>query len=435
MAKSVRAVAAQVLNKVLTEGQSLSQLLPEASGQLPERDQGLLQELCFGVCRQAHRLERQSRELLRKPLKSRDGDVLALIYLGLYQLFHLRTPDHAAISATVQAARELKKPWAASLINATLRSAQRQSDHLHQQLQHDLQYQHSHPQWLQERIRRAWPEHWQSVLTANNSHPPLTLRVNQQQTSRAQYLEALSLANLPAQATTHSPWGVQLEKAVNTQLLPGFAEGWASVQDEAAQLAAGLLQLAPGQRVLDACCAPGGKTSHILELEKDLLGLLALDSDAQRITRVQENLQRLGLKAQLTVADAGAPEVWWDGKLFDRILLDAPCSATGVIRRHPDIKLLRRANDIAKLVELQQRLLTALWPTLAPGGYLLYATCSVLPEENEQNVAAFLAQTESAMHCPIDATWGLERAIGRQILPEIDGQDGFYYALLQKKLI
>lgn len=433
MAKSVRAVAAQVVNKVLTQGQSLSQLLPEASALLPERDQALLQELCFGVCRQAHRLERQSRALLRKPLKSRDGEVLALIYLGLYQLFHLRTPDHAAISATVQASRELKQNWAAGLINGTLRSAQRQSDSLHQQLQHDLQYQYSHPQWLQERIKRAWPEHWQAVLTANNSHPPLTLRVNLQQKSRAEYLDQLASANLPAQATVHSASGVRLEKAVATQLLPGFAEGWASVQDEAAQLAAGLLMLAPGQRVLDACCAPGGKTCHLLEMEPKLSQLLALDDDAQRMTRVQENLQRLHLQAQMLVADAGDPASWWDGKPFERILLDAPCSATGVIRRHPDIKLLRRANDIAKLVTLQQRLLTALWPTLAPGGYLLYATCSVLPEENEQNLAAFLAHTDDAVHCPIEANWGLQRPLGRQLLPEIDGQDGFYYALLQKQ--
>lgn len=431
--KSVRAVAALALAKVLGEGKSLAHVLPLHTPMLADKDRALLQELCFGVCRYAQRFERLSRKLLSKPLKARDQDVQALLYLGIYQLQYTRIPDHAAIGETVQAAKELRKAWATSLLNGVLRNFQRSQEQLATDNQNDPVYRFSHPNWLLNRFNTDWPEHWQALTEANNRPPPLTLRVNQRKTDRSQYLQRLKDADIAAQATDYSDCGVQLTQAVAIDRLPEFANGWASVQDEAAQLAPTLLDLAPGQRVLDACCAPGGKTCHILESAPELDELVALDADAVRMQRVQQNLDRLGLQATLKVADASAVDQWWDQRPFDRILLDAPCSATGVIRRHPDIKLLRRAEDIDQLAVLQQRLLTALWPTLKVGGRIVYATCSVLKAENEQIVEQFVRHTKDAHSLAISASWGLERPYGRQLLPQADGPDGFYYAILEKQ--
>lgn len=422
---SVRTLAARFLADVIRGDKSLAALPPYP--QLSAQDRALLQELCFGVCRFYFRQDALLRDFLPKPLKAKDADVQALLHLGVYQLLYTRIPDHAAIGATVEAANGLKKPWAKGLINGVLRNLQRRLPELQWQ---DLP---NHPDWLDNTLRKAWPEHWQAILAANDQRPPFTLRVNRAKTTRDAYLAELRQRDLAAEPCAFAPDGITLQQPCSVTDLPGFTEAAVSVQDEAAQLAAGLLQLAPGQRVLDACCAPGGKTCHTLECEHSLQEVVALDVEAARMTRVEENLRRLGLTATLKVADAADTAAWWDRQPFDRILLDAPCSATGVIRRHPDVKLLRRANDIAKLADLQGRLLEALWPTLKLGGLLVYATCSVLPRENEEQVAAFVAAHDDAEHLPIAADWGIGRPYGRQLLPRDGGHDGFYYALLRRR--
>lgn len=433
MSSSVRQQSTLVLVEVMTHSKSLAAVIPKFNADLSDKDQALLQELCFGVCRHLHRIQHIVKRLVAKPLKTKDHDILALIYLGIYQLLYTRIPDHAAIGATVDVALHLKKPWAKAMLNGVLRNVQRQQESFDAQWQDDPTYRYSHPKWFVQALRGAWPNAWPAILEANNAHPPFTLRVNQQHISRDHYLLQLEERQLPATATPHSPFGITLLTPVKVTQLPHFSDGYVSVQDEAAQLAAPLLDVQPGNRVLDACCAPGGKTCHILEAQPQLGQLVALDHDADRMTRVAENLQRLGLTAMLITGDASEPTSWWDGIAFDRILLDAPCSATGVIRRHPDIKLLRRASDIDKLAELQGQILAALWQTLKPGGRLVYATCSALPQENEQVVAAFIAATEDAEHIAIDAQWGIERPFGRQLFATQDGHDGFYYAAIHKR--
>lgn len=432
--KDVRVAAALAVADVLQDGQSLSAVIPFYSSGLAERDRGLLQELCFGCLRYLPALNLLLQELVTKPLKGKDGDIHALILLGLYQLDYTRIPDHAAISATVEASKLLSKEWAANFINGVLRNYLREKPRLVEKFAKNPNFLYAHPQWLLDKLRAAWPEHWRELLAANNGHPPFTLRVNQLRIKREDYLQCLTDAGIAAQATQFSSTGVTLEQALSVNLLPNFADGFCSVQDEAAQLAANLLQLSPGHRVLDACCAPGGKSCHILEVQPAIEHLLAVDISASRMPRVEENLRRLGLMADLKVADLTEPDTWWDGKKFDRILLDAPCSATGVIRRHPDIKTLRRASDISQLAKLQLKILTQLWPCLSPGGRLVYATCSLLPDENTKVVAQFMAIAEDAIHVPINAEWGVEQPFGRQLLPQLAGHDGFYYAVLEKNV-
>lgn len=433
MALDTRVAAARIIAALLTQSQSLSRSLPDYGQQVAPRDKALLQELCFGTARWQPRLQLITEHLLDKPLKAKDADIHALLLLGLYQLCFTRIPDHAAINSCVEACKKLKKPWAARVLNGVLRNFQRRRATLEAELAGTEAYRFSHPDWFTDLVHQAWPGDWQALLEANNQHPPMTLRVNQKRISRDDYAAELTAAGIAFTATAHSPVGLTLTQPQAPEALPGFTQGEASVQDEAAQLAATLLDLAPGQRVLDACCAPGGKTCHVLETEPNLASLTALDVDAQRLTSVQENLNRLGLEADLVAADAGQIDSWWDGVPFDRILLDAPCSATGVIRRHPDIKLLRRDTDIAKLAALQLQLLDAAWTTLAPGGLLVYATCSVLPQENEQVIAQFLDQNDAAEHRAIAAAWGKARPFGRQLFPQPGGHDGFYYACLHKK--
>lgn len=428
----VRLVATRVIEKVLRQQASLASLLGPAQQQVSSRDQSLLQALCFGTLRWQPQLQSILGRLLETPLKDKDMDVQALLLLGLYQLEYSRIPDHAAISASVDSGKRLKKPWASNLINGVLRHWLRDRDNLRLQLAGSPAFVSAHPNWLRKDIEKSWPEQAAAIFNANNQHPPLTLRVNRRQHRRDQYLQQLRDAGYSASPCVYSADGIVLASASDVTLLPGFASGAVSVQDEAAQLAADLLQLAPGQRVLDACCAPGGKTCHLLEREPDLAEVVAVDVDAQRLLRVDANLARLQLSARVVCADVGAVATWWDGQLFDRILLDAPCSATGVIRRHPDIKLLRKPADIAKLADLQLQLLQALWPTLRPGGLLVYATCSVLPQENTRTVAQFVASRTDVSHEPIAAAWGMAQPCGRQLLPQPDGHDGFYYACLRK---
>jgi 16S rRNA (cytosine967-C5)-methyltransferase len=431
---NVRAIAAQVLAQVLGEGRSLAAALPPALECAAPRDRGLLQELCYGVCRWQPELQLLLDGLLNRPLDRRESVVRALLLTGFYQLHHSRIPDHAAVAETVVAAGQLGKPWAVSLTNAVLRSFLRRRADLLARVESDAAAQTAHPRWLLEWLQRDWPDDWPAIVAANNARPPFILRVNRLRVDRAEYRARLAATGRVAEPVATTTTALALAEPVEAAALPGFAEGWVSVQDAAGQQAAPLLDVRPGMRVLDACAAPGGKTAHLLECAPDL-DLTALDRDAGRLERVRDYLNRLGLAACLVEGDASRPVDWWDGVPYDRILLDAPCSATGVIRRHPDIKLLRRETDIAPLADRQQALLAALWPLLRPGGRLLYATCSVLRRENEQVVAAFLAAQPEAREQPIAADWGRGLAHGRQILPGEAGMDGFYYAVLVKPVV
>ncbi|MEC9482955.1 MAG: 16S rRNA (cytosine(967)-C(5))-methyltransferase RsmB [Halomonas sp.] len=429
--QGVRVAAARALVPVLTGKGSLASL---DDSSVPTRDRAFLRALCYGVCRTLPRLEALAAELLRSPFKARDADVKALLLLGIHQLLYLRVPPHAAVGETAGAARLLNKEWATKVINGCLRRLQRESEALQSRVDSDPSIALLHPAWLLRSLRQAWPEDWRAIAEANNQPGPMTLRVNRRRTRREDYLARLEAAGKPAVPCEHAPDGVTLAEPCDVHELPGFGEGEVSVQDEAAQLACSLL--APvladrrGARVLDACCAPGGKAAHLLEAFD--IELTAIDSDAARLTRVAATLKRLGLTARLAHADASARD-WWDGTPFDAILLDAPCSGTGVIRRHPDIKQLRRPSDIRDLAALQSRLLDNLWQMLAPGGTLIYATCSIMPEENASNVDAFLARTPDARPTmPEDVGWGQPAGTGRQLLPRSGGHDGFFYARLEK---
>ena len=438
MASDVRLIAAKTLAAILVEGKTLAQLMANANAKVAPRDQPLLQELCYGTCRWYPQLKQLYLALVDKPLKAKDTDVEALFYLGFYQLLYTRIAPHAAINETVNCAKKLNKPWAVKLLNAVLRRAQRDQAELLAQLQDNPQAQTAHPNWLIKAIGKHWPDHAEAVFAANNAHPPMSLRVNTAKTTRDDYLAALAEQGIDAKATAFASSGVTLAQAQDAKALPGFMQGVASVQDEAAQLAASLLDLQPGQRVLDACAAPGGKTCHMLECEPQLAQVLALDISGKRLAKVQDNIQRiepawLNGQVELKAADALVVDDWFSGEPFDRILLDAPCSATGVIRRHPDIKLLRLANQVEQLATLQFELLTALWQTLKPGGRLVYATCSIFPVENTQVVDRFLQHNADAKEFKLVVNWGIEQPAGRQLLPTEGGQDGFYYCVVEKQ--
>jgi 16S rRNA (cytosine967-C5)-methyltransferase len=432
--QNLRASAARVLFQVVFRGHSLADCLPPALSAIPEaRDQAFLKALCFGACRRYFYLQFIASRLLEKKLKDKDGDIFCLILIGLYQLTDMRVPPHASVSETVAAVDDLQKPWAKNLVNAVLRNYQRRAAELQAASEQDAEALYAHPAWFIGKIKKSWPDQYAAILTANNVPPPFSLRVNQRQYSRADYLQLLAAENIAAAMIPETSAGILLPDAMNVEQLPAFASGGISVQDGAAQLAAELLQLAPGQRVLDACAAPGGKTAHIAECEPGLMELVAVEKDATRLQLVRSNLQRLDLTATCVSADAAATDQWWDGKRFDRILLDAPCTASGVIRRHPDIKILRRPEDVAALADEQWRLLSALWPLLAHNGLLLYSTCSVFPQENNQLIERFLAQQADAEESKIEISWGEKMPVGRQLLPGTHGMDGFYYARLHKR--
>lgn len=428
---TARVAAAHLLVQVFEQGRSLNTALPAIKSACAPDQRALLQELAYGVLREAPRLEQWLASLLARPLKPRDRDLHALLLLGLYQLEYLRIPAHAAVALTVAATRELGKPWASGLVNGVLRRFQREAVPLRARADADDKARFAHPSWLLDAIRTDWPQQWQDILLANNMRPPLTLRVNAQRSTRKDYLARLAQAGIEAQPLADAPTGVLLATPCDVAILPKFAEGFVSVQDGAAQQAAWLLAPSAGMKVLDACAAPGGKTAHLLEQAPDI-DLLALDQDAVRLQRVASNLDRLGLTAKLKAADARRIAGWWDGEPFNRILLDAPCSASGVIRRHPDIKYLRKPCDIPTLAQQQAALLRALWPTLAPGGQLLYATCSVLRQENEDVVLDFLRAQPDATPLPMDLSGGTACKVGVQLLPGRQEGDGFYYALLEK---
>ncbi|BBB24628.1 16S rRNA (cytosine(967)-C(5))-methyltransferase RsmB [Amphritea japonica] len=427
----IRAIAARALGPVIARKESLNTALPRALEYCQENERALLQQFCYGTMRFLPRLERLAKHLLKKPFKEQDQDVYALVLLGLYQLLEMRIPAHAAISETVEATSQLNKDWAKGLLNAILRRLQREQDELLESLSEKEAFNYIHPQWMIAKLQHNWPDHWADILEQNNQHPPMTLRVNRQKTDQASYLQQLSDVDIQASATPYSDVGIQLKTPIDVSLLPEFDDGFVSIQDEAAQLSSDLLDLQAGQRILDACAAPGGKLCHILEHQPALDHVTAIELEDNRAQRIQENLQRLQLNAEVIIADAATKD-WWDGVNYDRILVDAPCSATGVIRRNPDIKHMRQSEDIKALAELQLAILQNCWQMLKQGGRLVYATCSVFPQENERVIERFLKSQPDAQHLAIEADWGIERAFGRQLFPQPGGHDGFYYAVLVK---
>lgn len=431
--RNERVLAAQCLEDVLVKGRSLATVLPARLSQSGGQGKALIQEMVYGVLRWHRRLDAVAGQFLRKPLKKRDRDVYCLLLLGLYQLMYLRTPPHAAVAETVQAASIIGKDWARGLLNAVLRNVLRQQPGNLDARDLDLAIASSHPDWLMEWLQRVWPDDYHAILEANNCRPPMTLRVNRSCMTREAYRQQLQQAGLTAQEHRYATDALVLEEPVEVSRLPGFGDGVVSVQDAAAQFAAPLLESGPGMRILDACAAPGGKTAHQFEIEPAIGEVWAVDHEQTRLDRLRENLVRIHGKAKVLCADASQPDQWWDGRHFDRILIDAPCSGSGVIRRHPDIKILRRAEDVAALLVVQQALLGSLWPLLKTGGKLVYATCSVLPEENHQQIASFLAGQDDAVEMPVRAEWGRAMLYGRQILPGESDMDGFYYACLVKQ--
>ena len=430
---SPRLAAVQAISEVLRNRRNLPDALEGPLSRVPDdRDRALAQAMAYGVMRWYWRLDWLLTQLLKAPLKPRDVDIQASLMLGIYQLMEMRIPDHASVSESVKLASQLKKIWAKSLVNGVLRNFQRQREMLLNHMELDPVARSAHPPWLLQLLQQDWPQDWESITAANNTNPPMTLRVNPAQHSRSAYQDLLMENGISCEPARHTEYGLTLAQPVGVEQLPGFSRGAVSVQDAAAQLAAQVLDAQPGERVLDACAAPGGKTAHIMERQPALKELLALDISDERLQRLTENLSRLQVSATTRAGDAVQPTLWWDGQPFDRILLDAPCSASGVIRRHPDIKLLRRAEDLSQLTQTQAQILSALWPLLKPRGMLLYATCSVLQQENSQQIQRFLAKHANARLTPIKADWGHDQKTGRQILPGEDGMDGFFYACILK---
>ena len=427
---NLRALAAQTISQVLVQGKSLADLMPHAQQKISDpRDKGLLQEIVYGVLRHYRRLGALRDTLLSQKLTQPNAPLGCLMTVGLYQLFYTRVPGHAAVAATVDAVEDIKEPKARGLVNAILRRAQREGERHFTKIDGNWELKFSHPDWYLSALKPAGREQMLAVLEANNHPAPMTLRVNTHQQTKAQYLSKLTALGINAQQHAEAADALTLDEPMDVFQLPGFKDGEVSVQDAAAQLAADYLRLAPNLSVLDACAAPGGKTAHMLEREPTL-NVLAIDNDNTRLARVKENLTRLKLQAEVVCADAAKTESWAQGRCFDRILLDAPCSGTGVIRRHPDIKWLRRERDIPALAQTQLKLLTSLWPLLKNDGLLLFATCSTLPQENEEVIKAFLAQQKGAKLIPLPRQ--ADDRIGRRILCGEQGMDGFYYALLTK---
>ncbi|MDK2778221.1 MAG: 16S rRNA (cytosine(967)-C(5))-methyltransferase RsmB [Pseudomonadota bacterium] len=426
---SARRAAATAVSAVMA-GQSLNQCLPPLEDKVEAADRGFLRDLTLGSCRHFQRLNALSKILLKNPFGPEDQDLHALLIIGLYQLAIQGKAPHAAVHATVDVCEELGKGYAKPVINACLRRYGREYESLLPPLDDNPVTATSHPKWLVKMLTKAWPQQWPDILQQNNERPPLCLRVNIRHGSRADYLERLQAEGIEARPAPYSDVGIYLAESCDVTQLPGFADGDVSVQDEAAQLAAQLLAPQDGERILDACAAPGGKTCALLE--RAAARVVALDIEESRLGRVHENLARLQLTADVVCADMATPASWWDGEPFDAILLDAPCSATGVIRRHPDIKMLRRREDIEQLAVLQASLLASAWSLLKPGGRLLYATCSVLPQENSEQIRRFADATHDLTLQKLDFSWGNPCNAGRQLLPQQGGHDGFYYALMTK---
>ncbi|MEP0355522.1 16S rRNA (cytosine(967)-C(5))-methyltransferase RsmB [Paraglaciecola sp.] len=426
---NLRAEAAKVLFQILEEGKSARECLPAIQDHLKEQDKAWLQEMVYGVLRNLPILQFWLRKLLDKPLKNRFKIVEHVVMLGFYQLAFSRVSQHAAVSETVAACQALNTIAMKGLVNAILRTFLREN--IFEESAPNEQIASGLPKWLFKKLQLEYQAELSNVVKNMQLKAPIWLRVNPIQISAEQYKTKLHQENIEYQTSDQHTNGIILAKGRDVTSLPGFHEGWFSVQDGAAQLAAAYLQPKAGEHILDCCAAPGGKTCHILELQPEITSLYALEVDQTRARRIEENLERLKHKANIIIGDASDPSRWWDNKQFDRILLDAPCSATGIIRRHPDVKWLRKAADIGVLVELQKQILDAIWLTLKPGGTLLYATCSILPEENHQQISQFLSRTHNAR---LDESFCHDSVNkpGQQILPGEQQMDGFYYARLVK---
>ncbi len=431
MKTDTRALAAKGLAEVAMRGASLRDVMERSAPRLADpRDRALLMALLSEGARWWLRFDAAIDGLLEKSLRHKDPAVHALLVLGLVQLEILELQDYAAVAATVEAVRALKRPQLAGLVNAVLRRWQRERESLIAKLDAKPQTRHAHPAWLAAALQRDWPQQADAVMAADNREPPLMLRVNRRRGEREALIARLQAAGYAAIA---HPWlgdALVLPHSTDVTRMPGFDDGLFAVQDGAAQVAADLADLRNGLRVLDACAAPGGKACHLLERAD--IDLAALEFDASRAERIRQNLMRLRLNAKIVVGDAGAPKNWWNGQPFDRILIDAPCSATGVLRRRPDVRLHRRESDIAAMHAQQRRILSALWPLLAPGGRLVYITCSVLRAENEAIVGELLAAQADAQAVAFTLPAGQAAAVGWQILPGDGDLDGMYYAVLQK---
>ncbi len=430
---SSRLIATQIIEQIIEEKITLSKALKsnEAFKQAG-KDKALIQEISYGTFRWYIQLEHILNQLLEKRIKKKDSRLKYLIIIGLYQLLYMRTPAHAVVSETVETCKKINMLWAKGLVNAILRRYIRESDTLDPLLNENHTIRASHPLWLIKQLQQDWPENWKSILEANNQRPPMYLRVNQLLHSRGDYIKRLEKAGIKGKATLYSSIGILLEQATDVEILPGFNKGEVSVQELAAQLAVELLDLQPGHVVLDACAAPGGKSAHILESEKEIKSLTVVEKNPHRAKKLTETLNRLNLNAITKISDINDLENWWTQEPFDRILLDAPCSATGVIRRHPDIKLLRTPEEVSHISEIQLTLLNTLWKTLKPGGLVLYVTCSILKQENSEIIKKFIANQNDCSLKPIEAQWGVDTNYGRQILTGQDNMDGFFYACLEK---
>ena len=431
-AKNPRTIAALAILHVVFRGRQLNRVLEHALDQANSENRGIITEVTYGVVRWFWLLEHELNQLLARPVRRKDQDVLCLLCVGLYQLKFLRIPQYACVSETVDATADLGKPWARGLVNAVLRKYLSSEDQLKSNsLADDCRY--SHPQWIVDLIKQEWPEYWEEILHANNCRPKMTLRLNVNKTGVSEYLDLLKDNHILASVDQTSPVALQLEKRIGVENLPGFNKGVVSVQSSASQLAALSMELAPGQRVLDACSAPGGKLVHMLEIEPELEEIVAIDIDQARTAEIVDNLSRVQNDAQVITADAAHPDEWWDGKPFDRILVDAPCSALGVVSKHPDIKHHRKPADIDRVVEQQRHLLEGLLPLLNRNGKLLYTTCSILARENDDQIEAVLRNHPNFSIDQLPPSLGHQTRFGRQRLQDNAGGDGFYYARLKNQ--
>jgi len=440
--KTPRQVALAWLVQVISKGRSVNEILAiHNESELQPQHRALAKQMLFGCLRYYHQLKTITDNLLEKPFKAKDIDLELIIIIGLYQLKYLSTPDHAAISESVELSRSINKKWAAGLINGVLRRFQRDVTEIEEGLSKSLQFQFSHPGWIVKKLKQDWPEEFEQVLMSNNQQAPMILRVNTAQNSVEEYLSQLEAAEITAIQHPVATDGLLLEKAVDVMALPGFSEGKVTVQDGAAQLPVELLDLKPEQIVLDACAAPGGKTTHILQRQKKTK-LTAIEMSPTRAEKIQQTVERLGLTSPefdyvLKVSDVTDVDNWWDGEKFDRILLDVPCSASGVIRRNPDIKVHRKVTDIKPLVEIQAKILKQCWSLLKPGGILVYATCSVFKDENQKQIAKFLNENEAEvllMPQHIHEQLSERAEVGYQILPGEFQMDGFYFCGIKKSI-
>jgi 16S rRNA (cytosine967-C5)-methyltransferase len=425
---NARAQAVRHLTPVIASGRSLDRVLRERTR--TGRDDGLIDELVIGSVRYWFSLNAAVEACVTRPLDPRDATLRCLLVIGAYQLLHTRVPAYAAVSQTVAAAPAVGRTSAKGLVNQVLRRLSASIEggswppaDCSEPVRFD------HPQWLIDRVRAQFPAEWSELLEADNGRAPMALRVNRRRIAPERFRDALAAAGIdhrPGLTTS----AIVLDRPRPTATIPGYAEGWFSVQDEGAQLAPEVLAARTGDRVLDACAAPGGKAGGCLEAADVVL--TALEIDTRRCETTRRELARLGFDGDCVVAGDATRLDWWDGRPFARILVDAPCSGTGTLRRHPDIKLLKHATDIAAYQAIQSKLLANLWQVLEPGGRLVYCTCSILNEENDAVVDAFLAATGDAVSTHIDVSWGRPTLHGRLTMPSDGGPDGFYFAVVTK---